>query len=53
MSCQAEARAEFAERVVARLLSDVDKIEDQLSHEKDKYKTLTEEMDLAFLEVQC
>jgi hypothetical protein len=48
---QAESRAEFAERAVARLLRDVDKIEDQLAHEKDNYKNLTEEMDQAFIEL--
>ena len=71
---QAEARAEFAERTVARLLKEVDKLEgkvdtlwyfsvtfslcipllastDQLSHEKEKYKSLTDEMDQAFQEL--
>lgn len=41
----------MAEKAVNRLMREVDSIEDQLSHEKDKYKSLTEEMDQAFLEL--
>lgn len=48
---EAESRAEFAERCVQKLLKEVDKLEDQCSHEKDKYKSLTDEMDQAFAEL--
>lgn len=48
---EAEARAEYAERTVQKLLKEVDKLEDQLAHEKEKYKSLTDEMDQAFAEL--
>ncbi|KAI1294181.1 Tropomyosin [Halotydeus destructor] len=48
---EAEARAEFAERTVVKLQKEVDRLEDQLSHEKEKYKAITDEMDQTFAEL--
>jgi len=48
---QAESRAEFAERAVQKLIKEVDRLEDQLSHEREKYKAITDEMDQTFSEL--
>ncbi|KAG9511244.1 hypothetical protein GZH46_00191 [Fragariocoptes setiger] len=40
---EAEARAEFAERSVQKLQKEVDRLEDELVHEKEKYKGISEE----------
>merc|ERR1712137_1479338 len=42
---QAEARAEFAERSVQKLQKEVDRLEDELVHEKEKYKSIADKMD--------
>merc|ERR1712200_237131 len=42
---QAEARAEFAERSVQKLQKEVDRLEDELVHEKEKYKSISDELD--------
>lgn len=41
---QAEHRAEFAEKAVMKLQKEVDRLEDEWAHEKDKYKAITDEM---------
>merc|ERR1712183_522713 len=48
---QAEARAEFAERSVAKLQKEVDRLEDELMGEQDKYKAITEELEATFAEM--
>uniref|UniRef100_T1KZW1 Tropomyosin n=1 Tax=Tetranychus urticae TaxID=32264 RepID=T1KZW1_TETUR len=48
---EAETRADFAERAVQKLLKEVDRLEDQLAHEKEKSKSLTDEMDQTFAEL--
>nr|UEK51453.1 tropomyosin-like protein 1 [Parasacculina yatsui] len=48
---QAEARAEFAERSVQKLQKEVDRLEDELVNEKEKYKGIADEMDTAFAEL--
>ncbi|XP_032780175.2 tropomyosin isoform X1 [Daphnia magna] len=48
---QAEARAEFAERSVQKLQKEVDRLEDELVHEKEKYKSIADEMDTTFVEL--
>ncbi|XP_045617620.2 tropomyosin isoform X2 [Procambarus clarkii] len=47
----AEARAEFAERSVQKLQKEVDRLEDELVNEKEKYKNIADEMDQAFSEL--
>merc|ERR1711927_106555 len=42
---QAEARAEFAEKSVLKLQKEVDRLEDELAAEQDKYKSITEELE--------
>merc|ERR1712007_152967 len=39
---QAEARAEFAERSVQKLQKEVDRLEDELVHEKEKFKAISD-----------
>ncbi|XP_023214405.1 tropomyosin-like [Centruroides sculpturatus] len=48
---EAEARAEFAERSVQKLQKEVDRLEDDLVQEKEKYKTISDEMDQTFAEL--
>merc|ERR1711956_154387 len=47
----AEARAEFAERSVQKLQKEVDRLEDELVNEKEKYKGITDELDQTFNEL--
>merc|ERR1712244_61998 len=48
---QAETRAEFAERSVIKLQKAVDRLEDELVNEQDKFKSITEELDATFAEM--
>ncbi|EDX12847.1 GD19006 [Drosophila simulans] len=48
---EAEARAEFAERSVQKLQKEVDRLEDELGINKDRYKSLADEMDSTFAEL--
>merc|ERR1739848_233222 len=48
---QAEARAEFAERSVQKLQKEVDRLEDELVHEKEKFKAVSDELDQTFAEM--
>lgn len=48
---EAEARAEFAERSVQKLQKEVDRLEDELVHEKEKYKSISDELDSTFSEL--
>merc|ERR1712063_86274 len=50
---QAEARAEFAERSVQKLQKEVDRLEDELVHEKEKYKSITDDLDQTFSELSA
>jgi len=51
MGKQAEARAEFAERSVQKLQKEVDRLEDELCHEQEKFKAISEELDQTFAEM--
>merc|ERR1712141_967911 len=48
---QAEARAEFAERSVQKLQKEVDRLEDELVNEKEKFKAISDELDQTFAEM--
>merc|ERR1712038_1774173 len=48
---QAEARAEFAERSVQKLQKEVDRLEDELVHEMEKFKAISDELDQTFAEM--
>merc|ERR1712198_773764 len=48
---QAEARAEFAEKSVMKLQKEVDRLEDELVSEREKYKAITEEVEQTFAEM--
>merc|ERR1712029_1284260 len=48
---QAEAGAEFAERAVQKLQKEVDRLEDELVHEKEKFKAVSDELDQTFAEM--
>jgi len=48
---QAEARAEFAERSVQKLQKEVDRLEDNLISEREKYKKIADEMEKTFAEL--
>merc|ERR1712080_801813 len=48
---QAEARAEFAEKSVMKLQKEVDRLEDELVTEQEKFKAITEELELTFAEM--
>merc|ERR1712131_567903 len=48
---QAEARAEFADKSVQKLQKEVDRLEDELVAEREKYKAITEELEMTFAEV--
>merc|ERR1711988_104556 len=45
---QSETRAEFAEKSVVKLQKEVDRLEDELVGEQDKFKAITEELDATF-----
>merc|ERR1711937_220799 len=48
---QSETRAEFAEKYVVKLQKEVDRLEDELVNEQDKFKAITEELDATFAEM--
>jgi tropomyosin-1 len=48
---ETENRAVEAERSVSKLQNEVDRLEDDLLHEKEKYKGLSEELDGTFAEL--
>ncbi|XP_042241073.1 tropomyosin isoform X16 [Homarus americanus] len=48
---EAEARAEFAERSVQKLQKEVDRLEDELVIQKERYKSITDELDQTFTEM--
>merc|ERR1712055_296617 len=48
---QAVARAEFADKSVVKLQKEVDRLEDDLVTEQEKYKAITEEVELTFAEM--
>jgi len=48
---QSETRAEFAERSVQKLQKEVDRLEDELVGEQEKFKAITEELDQTFAEM--
>merc|ERR1719159_574894 len=48
---QSETRAEFAERSVGKLQKEVDRLEDELLGEQDKFKAITEELNQTFAEM--
>merc|ERR1712106_1137256 len=48
---QAEARAEFAEKSVQKLQKEVDRLEDELVSEQEKFKAITEELEQTFAEM--
>lgn len=48
---QSETRAEFAERSVIKLQKEVDRLEDELVHEKEKFKAISDELDQTFAEM--
>ncbi|KAI3379891.1 hypothetical protein SNEBB_010929 [Seison nebaliae] len=47
----AEQRADYAERTVSKLQKEVDRLEDELLTEKEKYKTINDELESAFTEL--
>merc|ERR1712112_585889 len=48
---QSETRSEFAEKSVIKLQKEVDRLEDELVNEQDKFKAITEELDATFAEM--
>nr|CAD7261289.1 unnamed protein product [Timema shepardi] len=48
---EAEARAEFAEKSVKKLQKEVDRLEDLLFSDKEKYKAITDDLDQTFAEL--
>jgi len=48
---QNETRADFAERSVGKLQKEVDRLEDELVGEQEKFKAITEELDSTFAEM--
>merc|ERR1711956_42156 len=48
---QSETRSEFAERSVVKLQKEVDRLEDELLGEQEKFKAITEELDQTFAEM--
>merc|ERR1711913_216887 len=46
-----EARAEFAAKSVNKLQKEVDRLEDELVAEQEKYKAITEELEMTFAEM--
>ena len=51
MIIQAEQRADLAERTMAKLQKEVDRLEDELLAEKEKYKNVSEELDMTLNEL--
>merc|ERR1711862_859839 len=47
----ADARVDFAERTVQKLQKDVDRLEDDLANEKEKYRGMADELDQTFNEI--
>ena len=47
----AEQRADLAERTMAKLQKEVDRLEDELLAEKEKYKSVSEELDMTLNEL--
>merc|ERR1711962_578267 len=48
---QSETRSEFAEKSVVKLQKEVDRLEDELVNEQDKFKAIPEELDATFAEM--
>ncbi|KOB78933.1 Tropomyosin-1 [Operophtera brumata] len=48
---EAEARAEFAEKTVKKLQKEVDRLEDTLFSQKEKYKAICDDLDGTFAEL--
>jgi tropomyosin-1 len=48
---EAEARAEFAERSVQKLQKEVDRLEDELVAEKERFRDIGDSLDLAFVDL--
>lgn len=48
---EAETRAEFAERSVQKLEKEVDRLEQALVNEREKYKHISDELDQTFSEL--
>merc|ERR1712107_703964 len=48
---QAEARAGFAEKSVQKLQKEVDRLDDELVAEQEKYKAIREELEMTFAEM--
>ena len=48
---EAETRATEAERTVSKLQTEIDRLEDELLGEKERYKTISEELDGTFQEL--
>merc|ERR1712055_1276539 len=48
---QAVARAEFADKSVVKLQKEVDRLEDDLVNEQEKFKAITEELEQTFAEM--
>merc|ERR1711976_194536 len=48
---EAENRATEAERAVSKLQKEVDRLEDELLAEKEKYKSISEDLDTTFAEL--
>merc|ERR1712073_119500 len=48
---QAEARADFADKSEQKLQKEVDRLEDELVAEQEKYKAITEELEQTFAEM--
>ncbi|VDI77504.1 tropomyosin 1 [Mytilus galloprovincialis] len=51
MPTKAENRATEAERTVSKLQKEVDRLEDELLTEKEKYKAISDELDATFAEL--
>lgn len=47
----AENRAQEAERTVSKLQKEVDRLEDELLAEKERYKSISDELDSTFAEL--
>merc|ERR1712192_304058 len=48
---QAEARAEFADKSIQKLQKEVDRLEDELVAEQEKFKAINEELEQTFAEM--
>jgi len=47
----AETRADFADKSVQKLQKEVDRLEDELVNEQEKFKAITDELDQTFAEM--